>query len=114
MKSNLKEYQSATQNRKSCVPGSANIKKILQFTKAHLQKLVSSLWSTCMVTALLCMITERCSFYSNKGWTSPVPMKRIPQPVPDPENPTHFKSVNETPTTTEKGNLKCQMIFNHM
>ena len=35
MKSNLKEYQSATHNRKSCVPGSANIKKILQFTNAH-------------------------------------------------------------------------------
>ena len=48
-------------------------------------------------------ITERCSFCSNKGWTSPVPMKRIPQPVPDPENPTHFKSVNDTPTTTENG-----------
>ena len=41
-------------------------------------------------------------------------MKRIPQPVPDPENPTHFKSVNETPNTTEKGNLECQMIFNHV
>ena len=67
-----------------------------------------------MVTALPCMITEHCSFCSNKGWTSPVPMKRIPQPVPDPENPTHFKSINETPTTTEKGNLECQMIFNHM
>ena len=47
-------------------------------------------------------ITERCSFCSNKGWTSPVPMKRIPQPVPDPENPTHFKSVNDTPTTTDR------------
>ena len=35
MKSNLKEYQSVTHNRKSCVPGSANIKKILQFTNAH-------------------------------------------------------------------------------
>ena len=35
-------------------------------------------------------ITEHCSFCSNKGWTSPVPMKHIPQPVPDPENPTHF------------------------
>ena len=67
-----------------------------------------------MVTALLCMITECCSFRSNKGWTSPVPMKHIPQPVPDPENPTHFKSVNETPNTTEKGNLECQMIFNHV
>ena len=44
-----------------------------------------------MVTALPCMITEHCSFCSNKGWTSPAPIKRIPQPVPDPENPTHFK-----------------------
>ena len=67
-----------------------------------------------MVTALLCMITERCSFYSNKGWLSPVPMKRIPQPVSDPENPTHFKLVNETTTTTEKCNLERQTIFNHM
>ena len=41
-------------------------------------------------------------------------MKRIPQPVPDRENPTQFKSVNETPTTIEKGNVECQMIFNHM
>lgn len=35
MKSKLKEYQSVTQNRKSCVPESANIKKILQFINAH-------------------------------------------------------------------------------
>ena len=41
-------------------------------------------------------------------------MKRIAQPEPDPENPTHFKSVNKTPNTTEKGNLECQMIFNHV
>ena len=26
------------------------------------------------------------------------PMKRIPQPVPDPENPLHYKSVDATPT----------------
>ena len=37
MKSNLKEYQSATQNRKSCIPGSANNKKNLQFINAHLR-----------------------------------------------------------------------------
>ena len=41
-------------------------------------------------------------------------MKRIPQSVTDPENPTHFKLVNETPTTTEKGSLEGQMIFNHV
>ena len=41
-------------------------------------------------------------------------MKHVPLPVPDPENPTHFKLVNETPTTTEKGNLECHMIFNHV
>ena len=35
MKSKLKEYQSVTQNRKLCVPESANIKKILQFINAH-------------------------------------------------------------------------------
>ena len=65
-----------------------------------------------MVTALpRSLKVVRFVLTSNKGWTSPVPMKRIPQPVPDPENPTHFKSVDETPTTTEKGNLECQMIF---
>ena len=26
------------------------------------------------------------------------PMKRIPQPVPDPEIPLHYKSVDATPT----------------
>ena len=26
------------------------------------------------------------------------PMKRIPQPLPDPENPLHYKSVDATPT----------------
>ena len=76
-------------------------------------KLVCSLWSTCTGDCFT-TITERCLFCSNKGWTSPVHMKHVPQPVPDPENPTHFKLVNETPTTREKGNLECQMIFNHM
>ena len=28
-------------------------------------------------------------------------MKRIPQPVPDPENLYHFKPLNETPTTLD-------------
>ena len=50
-KSNLKEYQSETQNRKSCVPGSAALKKFYD-SSMPIKKLVSSLWSTCTVTAL--------------------------------------------------------------
>ena len=88
------------------------LKKILQFTNAHFK--IGQLFMEYLYGDSSTTITEHCSFCSNKGWTSPVPMKRIPQPVPDPENPTHFKAVNETPNTTEKGNLECHMIFNHV
>ena len=99
-KSDLKEYQSATQNKKSCVPGSAYIKKILPFIDSHYK--LDELFMEYLYGDCFTVITERCSFCSNKGWTSLVPMKRIPWPVPDPENPTHFKSVNDTPTTTDR------------
>ena len=108
IRSNLKKYQSATQNRKSCVPGSANIKKILQVINAHFK--IGELFMEYLYGDCSTKITEQCSFCSNKGWTSPVPMKHIRQSVPDPENPTHFKSVNQTPNTTKKCNLECQMI----
>ena len=47
--------------------------------------------------------TEYCLFYSDQGWTSPLPIKGIPQAIPDAEELFHFKPVNETPTTDENG-----------
>ena len=82
--SNLKEYQSATQNKKSCVPGSEYIEKILRFIDSHYK--IGELFMEYLYGDCSTAITERCSFCSNKGWTSPVPMKRIPQPVPDPDS----------------------------
>ena len=46
---------------------------------------------------------EYCSFCSHKEWTSPLPMKRVPQPIPDSEKLYHFKPVNETTTTSDNG-----------
>lgn len=46
---------------------------------------------------------EYCSFCTNRAWTSPLPMKRIPQPIRDLEKPYHFKLVHETPTTDDNG-----------
>ena len=91
--------------------GSLEVQTLKKFYNSSMPitKLMISLWSTSMVTALPWSLNVvRFILTSNKGWTSPVPMKHIPQPVPDPENPTHFKSVNETPTITEKGNLECR------
>ena len=47
--------------------------------------------------------TEYCSFCSDQGWTSPLPIKGIPQPIPNAEELFQFKPVNEAPTTDENG-----------
>ena len=39
------------------------------------------------------------------------PIKGVPQPIPDPENPFHFKLVNETPNTDENGRPRAQDDF---
>ena len=56
-RSNLEEYQSANQNRKSWVPGSANIKKILQFINAHYK--INDLFMVYFYDDYSTMITER-------------------------------------------------------
>ena len=78
-RTNLKEYQCVARNRKSCVPGSANTKKILQFINAHYKIGDLFKWNTPMVTALpQSLNVVHFVLTSNKGRTSPVPMKHNP------------------------------------
>ena len=51
IRSNLKEYQSATQNRNHVSLEVRTLKKFYN-SSMPITKLVSSLWSTCTVTAL--------------------------------------------------------------
>ena len=53
--------------------------------------------------AVVPRIQNCCSFCSDQGWTSPLPIKGIPQPIPDAEELFYFKPVNETPNTDENG-----------
>ena len=64
-RSNLKEYQSATRNRKSGVPGSANIKNILQFINPHYK--IGDLFMEYSYGDCSTTITECCSFRSNNN-----------------------------------------------
>ena len=45
-----------------------------------------------------CLVKIYCSYCSTRNCTSPEPIKRIPQPVSDPDNPLHYKSVDVTHT----------------
>lgn len=97
----LKEHQNAAQQKKSDVPGSSYIEKILKFIETHYK--IGELFFEYLYRGCCTETSEYCSFCSDQGWTSPLPMKGIPQPIPDPENLFHFKHVKETPSTDENG-----------
>ena len=88
----LKMFQDCSVNQKSTVPGSAYIEKILSFIKTHYNT------REYLFQNYLVKTGKYCSYCSTRNWTSPEPMKRISQPVPDPENSLHYKSVDVTPT----------------
>ena len=97
----LKEHQNAAQQKKSDVPGSSYIEKILKFIDMHYK--VGELFFEYMYRSCCTETTEYRSFCSDRGWTSPSPIKGFPHNVADPEELFHFKPVNKTPTTDENG-----------
>ena len=97
----LKEHQHAAQQKKSDVPGSSYIEKILKFIETYYN--IGELFFEYLYRGCCTETSEYCSFCSDQGWTSPLPMKGVPQPIPDPENLFHFKYVKETPSTDENG-----------
>ena len=103
-KTYLKEHQNAAQQKKSDVPGSSYIKNILKFIETHYK--IGELIFEYVYCGCCIETTEYCSFCSDQGWTSPLPIKGIPQPIPGAEELFHFKPVNETLTTDENGKPK--------
>ena len=77
----LKEHQNAAQHKKSDVPGSSYIEKILKFIETHYK--IGELFFEYLYRSCCTESTEYCSFCSDQGWTSPLPIKGIPQPIPD-------------------------------
>ena len=83
------------------MPGSSYIEKILKFIETHYK--IGELFFEYLYRGCCTESTEYCSFCSDQGWTSPLPIKGIPQPIPDAKELFHFKPVNETPITDENG-----------
>ena len=97
----LKEHQNAAQQKKTDAPGSTYIEKILKFMETHYK--IGELFFEYMYHRCCTETSKYCSFCSDQGWTSPLPIKGVPQPIPEPENPFHFKPVNETPNADANG-----------
>ena len=101
----LLQYHSAsTPTAKNSVPGSAYFEKILKFFNDHYK--VGELFLAFLRTGRK---DEYCGFCLS--WSG-LPTERVPQPVPDPLQPSHYMEVSETPTHAESGGLATQSQHN--
>ena len=106
-KENLEAYQHASGGKKDLVAGSGYVKKILNFIASHY--ICGELFMEYIIFA--CKnddIPLGCEYCSKHNWIGP-PMERVPQQIPDAENPGYFLNVFKTPTVKMTG---CQMIGN--
>ena len=92
-KEGLEAHQHGTAEKKKTIPGSGYIQKITQFMDSHYeygQLFMEYIKFACKKEG------EACDFCSIHDWVGP-PADRVPQPVPDIENPGHFLNVFKTP-----------------
>ena len=81
------------------IPGSGYMKKISTFVDLHYQ--VGELYMEYLKkTCREHQDGQLCDFCKNHPWVGPEG-ERIPQPIPDPQNLPHFKSVFLTPVRNE-------------
>lgn len=97
--SELNTYRNASENSKAEIPGAAYLSKIESFIEDHYVRgelFLESCRDACNKQSDAS--STLCSWCTNNRWVGPV-TERIPQPVPDKQNPGHFMDVYETPTT---------------
>ena len=73
IKRTSKEHQNTAQQKKSDVPGSSYIEEILKFIETHYK--IGELFFEYVYYGCCTETTEYCSFCSDQGWTSPLPMQ---------------------------------------
>lgn len=83
------------------IPGNTYMLKIAKFIEIHYQfgeLYMEYLKESCKknLDGKLCDFCESCSLVGP-------PFQRIPQPIPDPENPAHYMDVFSTPSTNTDG-----------
>ena len=97
--SELNTYRNASENSKAETPGAAYLSKIEIFIEDHYVR-KELFFEFCLDSCnkQSDASSTLCSWCTNNRWVGPV-TERIPQPVPDKQNPGHFMDVYETPTT---------------
>ena len=97
--SELNTYRNASENSKAEIPGAAYLSKIESFIEDHYVRgelFFEFCRNACNKQSDAS--STLCSWCTNNKWVGPV-TERIPQPVPDKQNPVHLMDVYETPTT---------------
>jgi len=97
--SELNAYRNASENSKAEIPGAAYFRKIESFIEDHYVR-GELFFEFCRdaCNSQRDASSTLCSWCTNNRWVGPV-TEKIPQPVPDKENPGHSMDVYETSTT---------------
>ena len=88
--SQLNTYRNASENSKAEIPGAAYLSKIESFIEDHYVR-GELFFEFCRdaCNKQSDASSTLCSWCTNNRWVGPV-TERIPQPVPDKQNPGHF------------------------
>ena len=99
----LRAYQAATPLTQKDVPGSAYIKKILDFVDNHYN--TGELFMEYLKQDCILRNGELCWHCQVHDWVGP-PAVRISQPMADTNRPGHFLPLHDCPRTDENGELR--------
>ena len=99
----LEQFQKATGGAQKETPGYFYIKKILKFIKEHYR--VGELYMEFLKDGCKENNGDQCSWCKDAGWKGPT-MARVPEPVPDRENPGHYKDAFDTSNERDTGEAR--------
>ena len=99
----LKQFQKTTGSTQKETPGYFYIMKILKFIKEHYR--VGELYMEFLKDGCKENNGDQCSWCKDAGWKGPT-MARVPEPVPDRENPGHYKDVFDTSNERDTGEAR--------
>ena len=104
----IKKYFASSKYQRRFVPGRNYIEKIIKFVELHYN--IRELYKEFLFRGCYDKSGNICDYCTVREWISPVPATRIPQPMPDPERPFHFRAVANTQVKS-MGLVEHQMTF---
>jgi hypothetical protein len=92
-------HNSSSPEGKAQIPGAAYLKKITDFVSIHYT--IGELFMEYKKQSCLQSTGEMCDFCQENPWLGPS-AERVPQPMPDPDNPMHYLPLEKTPRTVNE------------